>query len=537
VNPRALLTSWRAALRQHPSWLAAAGAACLFVALVGWAVASPVSATPDEDYHLASIWCSHGTRPGLCEPGDQPDSRRVPREILLDRCFSGQSEKSATCQWQITDGQQLVDTTRGNFHDGMYPPVFYWFLGFFVTGDVTNSVLIMRIVNALLFVALVGAIYVLTPPGLRRSVVVAGLVTAVPVSVFLVPSINPSSWAILSAMTLLVSVLGYVLAKDRRRRIGMAVLAAVALVVGAGARADAAIYAAVACVAAVVLVSRRDRVAMRRLAYPALLLIGALGVFLSTGQSTVASGGHAAEPFSLSRIARAIMDVPALWTGSVGSPPPKPDFGPGWPWGLGWGDTGMPGSVWAGMWGLYVAILFVALAGRNRRQLLAVAVVGAAALMIPAYVVGTSALGEAVTVAGSKSPLAGVQPRYVLPLLVLAAIVATLRLEGDAFRLTRGHRWVLVGIVSVANAIALHTNLRRWISGVDVAGGWNLDPSSGWWWSASPISPFALWAIVSLVFAVGAALLTVELTKRADAIDTTSGSWLTIAKVADPVAV
>jgi len=46
--------------------LKVAGLVCVLVALGAWSVASPVGASPDEDYHLVSIWCSHGERPGLC---------------------------------------------------------------------------------------------------------------------------------------------------------------------------------------------------------------------------------------------------------------------------------------------------------------------------------------------------------------------------------------------------------------------------------------------------------------------------------------
>ena len=41
-----------------------------FVTCAGWALASPVGAAPDDDYHLASIWCAQGEREGVCvRPG------------------------------------------------------------------------------------------------------------------------------------------------------------------------------------------------------------------------------------------------------------------------------------------------------------------------------------------------------------------------------------------------------------------------------------------------------------------------------------
>src|SRR5690606_27517275 len=146
---------------------------------------------------------------------------------------------------------------------------------------------------------------------------------------------------------------------------------------------------------------------------------------------------------------------PALWIGGMGSPPPLRDFQPAWPWGLGWLDTAMPGVVWVGLWGTYAAILFVAVAHASRRRVVAVVVVAAATLLIPAYVQYLTA------------PLVGgyVQPRYVLPLLVVLAVTAMIRLDGDAFRVTRGQRWIIVTVLAVANATALYANLRRYVTG------------------------------------------------------------------------
>ena len=54
----------------------------LFVSLVAWGFASPVGASPDDEYHMASIWCGAGIRDGLCEEGDSPNERRVPASLV-----------------------------------------------------------------------------------------------------------------------------------------------------------------------------------------------------------------------------------------------------------------------------------------------------------------------------------------------------------------------------------------------------------------------------------------------------------------------
>ena len=55
------------------------------------------------------------------------------------------------------------------------------------------------------------------------------------------------------------------------------------------------------------------------------------------------------------------------------------------------------------------------------------------------------------------------------------------------------------GALIVANAVALHTNIRRYISGLDVVD-WNLNHHVEWWWDI-PVSPMVIWAIGSLAFA------------------------------------
>ena len=495
----------RAALaRISPGRARAVGVLLLLLALGGWAYASPVGASPDEDYHLASIWCSHGSEPGRCEPGSAPDRRLVPAEFPDEIvCYRWEPTQSAACQPPVSG--DLVDTDRGNFA-GMYPPVFYWVNGLFVGDSVSVSVLAMRLFNTLLFLALVVAVYLLVPPGLRRAMVAASVVTAVPLGVFLIPSINPSAWAITSAATYLVSLLGYLTVADRRRMIALGALAAVSLLLGAGARADAAAYAVIATVAALVLVwRRRGGVSWRRLLLPGVLATVAVGFYLSTGQSVAVDPGATTQPHSLNRLVHTVLDIPALWIGAVGAPGPQHDFEPGYPWGLGWMDTPLPSVVWLGGWTILVLVLVVALAGATRRRLLAVGLVGAGVVAIPAY----AQYLMAVPVGGM------IQPRYVLPLLTVLALVAMVRLDGTPLRLTPTQRATVVGLLSLTHALSLHTNLRRYLGGLDVTN-WNLNSHVEWWWSV-PFSPMVLWLVTSAAFAGALALLTAELAAPAPA--------------------
>jgi hypothetical protein len=477
--------------------LKVAGLVCVLVALGAWSVASPVGASPDEDYHLVSIWCSHGERPGLCE-SPTATSAVVPAALLSSSCYAFHPEQSAACSRQVP-GQPMVTTTKGNF-DRTYPPVFYWVDGFLAGRNLSTSVVTMRIANLLLFLALFTTVYLLLPAGLRRAQLIATLVTVVPLGMFLVSSINPSGWAILSAATFLVSLLGYVTTDDRRRRLALGATAGVALLLGAGARGDAAMYAVVAVMAVAILTVRSARVPWRRLAYPAVLAVAAGVAFLSVGQASAVDPSSANDHVAIGRFLRIAFDVPALWIGTMGSPAPFNNSLPAWAWGLGWLDTPMPAAVWVGAGGVFAAVLFSAVAGAGRRATWAAGLVGLVAFLVPTYVQALS-----------DSPVGGwVQPRYVLPLLILLITVATVRLDGNAFRLTRGQRWIVVAALAIANGAALYANIRRYVTGT---GGrdWNLDRDGQWWWNTH-IPPMAICVIGSIAFALALTLVTTDLT-------------------------
>ena len=498
--------NWGAVRHLSSARLKAIGAVSILLAFGAWAMSSPVGSSPDEDFHLTSIWCSHGAREGSCEPGTGPDTRTVRRDLVDAPCFAYKPDESAACQGDFSSPEMVV-TDRGNF-DGLYPPVFYYVQGFLVGDDVVQSVMLMRLLNVVLFVALFTAVYLMVPTRLRGPMLLASLLTAVPLGMFLVPSINPSGWAILAAATVFVSILGYLTTENRRHRLMLGGLAALALLIGAGARADAAIFGVVAIATASILTVRRGSSRAgyvrdnRRLIYPLVLAVVAVLSFFTAGQSSFADpGASATQSFSFGRLVRTALDVPILWIGGMGAPAPTREFDqPGWPWGLGWLDTAMPGVVWVGLWGVYAAVLFIAVTGADRRRVLAISVAGVAAIFIPAYIQYLA-----------DTPVGGmIQPRYVLPLLTILVATATVRLNGPTFRLTSAQRWIVVVVLCLANAAALYANLRRYVTG-NASAFWNLDRAPAWWWSI-PISPLTVFVVGSLAFSVGVVLLSKDFT-------------------------
>ena len=52
------------------------------IALIAWSLASPIGASPDDDFHLASIWCADAADTAACTAGPTAAERYVPQAVL-----------------------------------------------------------------------------------------------------------------------------------------------------------------------------------------------------------------------------------------------------------------------------------------------------------------------------------------------------------------------------------------------------------------------------------------------------------------------
>lgn len=456
----------------------------ILVALLAWGVSSPPGSSPDDDYHMASIWCSAGEAEGICEATSDPDKRLLPGDLLrAAKCYAFMEEQSASCP--LPEGRMLP-TDRGNWSYGSYPPLFYSAMSVFVTDDLSVSVVLMRSANALLYVGLLTALFFLLPRPQRPLLLWGGVISAVPLGLFLIPSVNPSSWAVLSATGLWVAAWGYFQQAGIRKWM-LAALAALLLIMGAGSRSDAAVYGVIALLAAAVLSFRRERRYAVDLILPAALGIVAVFFFFSAGQSAIVTGDTAVEEGTLSTGTLILINgkmLPQLWAGVFGLS------------GLGWLDTVMPGIVWITTLAIFAALCFWGLRVGDWRKWLATGGVAASLIVIPMYIL----VHDGVTV-GS-----GVQPRYIYPLIIILGGVALAGFAQSGLGLGR-LQLVIVGLgLAAANSVALHTNLRRYITGMD-SQSFNLNANIEWWWN-SPISPMMVWAAGSVAFAAALATLT-----------------------------
>ncbi|SMG12489.1 DUF2142 domain-containing protein [Agreia pratensis] len=461
----------------------------MFFSLASWALASPVGASPDDDFHLASTWCGLGIREGLCEPGSKPDERLVP-QLVRDgaECYKFKPAESAACQQPISGdaASKLVPTTRLN-STGLYPPVYYAAMAVFASADIERSVVIMRLASIAIFVVLWTALYALLPRRRRSTLVWSWVIGIVPLGMFLLASNNPSSWAIISGGSVWIALVGY-FESTGKRRIALGILALVAAGLGAGARADSALYAVIGAVVAVALTAQRSKAYWRLSILPLLIVVVSIALYFTSNQVTAASTGMGTDTTVATTdtgflLTSNLLDIPLLWAGVFGS------------WALGWFDTPMPGSVSVVSLAAFAVVVFAALAHTTWRKLLVLGLIAGALVAIPVYI-----LVQSSTLVGS-----GVQPRYVLPLIVMFGGVALFHLRDREPQLGRVQVYLVEGAIIVANAIALHVNMRRYLTGVDM-GGWNLNNRREWWWDL-PATPIVVWAVGALAFAFAVHLL------------------------------
>ncbi len=450
----------------------------LFATLLAWALSSPVGSSPDEDFHLVSIWCATGDE-AACIQEDGATEATVPGALLDVACYAFHSEVSGDCQDELDlRGQPDTQTERGNFY-GAYPPIFYATMSLFVGPDIEESVLAMRVFGALLFTALATALFLLLPPDRRPNLVWAWLVTTLPLGLFVLSSTNPSSWAIAGVGFGWLALAGFFETRGVRK-IGLGVLFALSVVMAAGSRGDASLYMVIAILATVVLQGHRTR----RFALDAILplvavVVCALMFRVSRPTEHVTQGITPDEGASaLSRILPTVFDVPGLWMGM---------FGNGY--GLGWLDTAMPAVVGLGSLACFVGAGIVAVSRADVRK----------SIVLIGGIVVLWALPTAVLVAAGESVGSNVQPRYLLPLLLLFAGVLFWAPRGQSIRFGRAQRIVVVVTLAMAHAIALHLNLSRYVNGFDDLAA-NLDSGIEWWWDV-PVSPMSVWVVGALAYA------------------------------------
>lgn len=184
--------------------------------LICWSLSAPLNSHRDERYHIASIWCANenedlckylGTnkvgsqiaiiKANLCVP---PNIDETYKRILIQ-----QSKNS--CRYEFADNDSLdyfSTMPNGNFEidgsigvwlaQGHTPSFYYKFMNLFVSENAETSIVLMRIINALIFCVILMALLTIASKKVFTGALFAISLTMIPHGFFLIAGITTNSW-------------------------------------------------------------------------------------------------------------------------------------------------------------------------------------------------------------------------------------------------------------------------------------------------------------------------------------------------------
>lgn len=488
-------------------WSSAAAVTLALLSMMTWALASPVGSSPDDDFHIANIYCIHdaqscrsddvawpqGTVGWLPDYRDRdltvygevketypdlwlyPFPRQLPCYILNGGILvSGDASQPADC----LNAEDPADNTPASVDDlDYYPSLNYRLLSLFTQDTIRESVVAWRLVTLTIVVALATGSLLMSISSWRRPLTVAWLVASMPVGMFLFASHNPSALAIAATAAAVgpgVALLrGPWRPQEQWPRVAFLALCSVLVV---GSRNEGLGYVAVAALVIVILglhdVPRRI---LLRLAIGVGVLV-ALVVLLGLWRQPVSQITSAMETVSLEGFWDLFVQAGKFVSGSYSTS-------------LGWLEILLPHTVTvcaaAAFWGT-IAVGVGRLDGRKT-----------AAFIVAAIVL--VAFPFAIELATGN----GIQTRYFLPLTFLLVIVAVSPVADLSLAVSRLQWWGLATALIIANTVALLWITVRYVRGI---GAGTMSPpvlfdagAPGWWWHHW-LSPATNWAVGSLAY-------------------------------------
>ena len=476
-----------------------------FVGMSAWAFSSAVGGAPDDDYHLSSMWCTSFSGPD-CEFDADGNGVMIPPPLLVSSyCLYHNPQQGAGCQpfMDGTDPREDFAFGHNNPMRQLNPDGFYQAGNVFKTKNIQSTVLEFRLFNVSIFLALTIALYFLLPRRLTITAMWMWLIGLIPLGVYLIASTNPSSWAIIAVGTGWLALMGYLETKDWRSA-GLAVVYLLSVLLATSSRVDSILYLGLVSALAVcqaplpikdlfkktwVALVAAVFVVIRLIISPRNLERSIGGVSSHNNDSEGLPWTTGADSLLPAQIDGALMwnnlwSVPGLWTGVFGGRP----LGS-----LGWLDTALPQIVFFGVGGTLLGLIFVAIKRPGAKKALSMGAVFFALWAIPLYLLQISG-----ALAGEEF-----QPRYLVPLMVVAVGTVVLTQDGRPLISDRPRLVAIAAALTVSNSIALHTNIRRYVTG-NVVEGLNLNSPREWWWGFLPdlVSPNFVWVAGTAAFGV-----------------------------------
>lgn len=456
----------------------------LMISLISWAVSSPLGSSPDENFHIGSIWCAEGEKEGRCEYIDYSattNANRVSVPHVMDVCFIFFAEQSGNCSWDARSEKPELLASE----NGQYPDLFYQAMNLVVTDHTQISGLLMRLITSALAAFLFFAAIVLSETRTRGAALIGFLATLIPLAIFLIPSLNPSGWAYLGlafAWVFQINAMGGEYPEKWKVR-GNWVLFLICTGLAMGSRWDAVLFSCLSIGVVSFLIQRNGiEIERKKFLIPySVLIFGLAFLFNHHKPSVIQGSGVFGNPNSIStawaehdRNIHNIINLIELPAGVFGLN-----------WGIGWLDTSLPKLVGLIGIGVYMYFVIQSLPFRHKLNYIVFAsLIFTVATLLFYYLWASSIIvGEVI------------QPRYVLPMIPLLIGISLWSSKlPSPLSMDVWARSILIGLlISVSHAISLWTNIRRYTLGLEANQGFSLsnpDSPIEWWWRWAPSPNF-----------------------------------------------
>ena len=494
-----------------------------FTALgITWSFASPPGSTNDEEYHLANIWCSWGEWEG-CSFSD-PSSPGVTSSEASGPVWIPEFLRSVNCYQRGTQstecladkGSTLVNSFRQGY--GYNPSAYYQVMRTFVGANDRTSLQLVRLVNVALTGLLLGFAVFVSRSSVKRGIILAWGVAAIPWIVIYASSSNPSAWVVAGTGTAWAFTLSLL---DRTNSKGYRIAAAGGLALAAlvvlSARFDGVAWLLLAISVAIALAVGRSRFQIPTwgtVTWIVLSIAGAVVAFawnwrrLGFSKLTFPEWNRATDqPFPL---LKDLLEVPWWFTSFFGAQPSAWIPSNGEPQSLKDGfvplaiTTNLGDMFFPSLVGilLFLAASFTIFSCVPRYQV-------RTWLVLVFLVVVLLSIVYLFRLRTDFGPTAALQNRYFLPWLMVF-VGAALTVDGRTRPLlSRGQVFIVGSMIVVGGSIAWLAFASRYA--VNLSGTFtNFGQEPVWWWPWGPsrlvwflIASTAtlIWAVVTLRYA------------------------------------
>ena len=432
----------------------------LFILLSTWAISSPVGSAPDESTHLTTAWCYKNFKNNECT--------QVPNEIYnAGKCFIYDSNQVATCQLNLSGVSVPTAVNEPSFY--------IKYLAYFLTNNLSESVVIMRISNAFILSVFFLLLFYFSSKKRFYINTYSFLLTSLPLGFYLIPSISTSSWliilfSILIPLTMKID-LGY-------KSLFSFLFLALILVVVSNSRNETIVFVLGSFLASGIYLMNLNFVKTQKskTIITGFLFLNSIFYFLLWQNSKLIE-------FRIEKISmfETLSRFQSLIIGIFGG------------WGLGSLEVSLPGLVFVLNFAIILAILFLSLNSKKFNYNLAISLNFMFISLLVIFTLYNSNLrvGE------------WLQPRYILPLFYPIIFIATYNLICFSFENLKSILKIVIPLQFLVYSFSHFELLKRYTHGSDYTS-FNLNFKPKWWWSQDLInySPMTVLSISLACFAL-----------------------------------